>query len=518
MENKAEKYASTLSSLGFLCCCAKKPSLLDPEESSYFLQPSDMPDTLARSTYEIMLVMYAQGIEYFNIADFYRVVEKKPTYEARFADQRAKGFLQDIFDDTGKNDGALDNLESYYNDLKKASLMQQYSRAGINVNWIYDPDDILDSDEATSRKQAYDAMSPSELVEAVESRVLEIGPKIVDNFQDTGIQAGTGAKELLKKLRETPISGPALFDPVFSRVVMGARPGAFYLRSAGSGVGKTRTSMADACTLACKKIWSEDENNWVENPYPQSTLFISVELDYEELQTQAMAFISKISEEKIIGVANQTFEEQSRLEEAAQVLADATLIFIYLPNYTIKDVKNCIKHNIRVNKTQFIFLDYIASSLGIITEVSNASGGMKLREDQILHMLSTELKQIAIDYNVFVMSSTQTNADAKDNDVLDQNVIAGAKSIANRVDVGCVMMDCSPKDLETITPIAESIGCPVPNLKMSIYKNRRGKYTRLTLWMRAKKGICEYRTLFATDYQLKPIKASLILSGGELDK
>ena len=37
--------------------------------------------------------------------------------------------------------------------------------------------------------------------------------------------------------KEKPLGGEPLFDPVFDRIVMGARLGCFYLRSGSTGAG-----------------------------------------------------------------------------------------------------------------------------------------------------------------------------------------------------------------------------------------------------------------------------------------
>ena len=46
-------------------------------------------------------------------------------------------------------------------------------------------------------------------------------------------------------------------------------------------------------------------------------------------------------------------------------------------------------------------------------------------------MLSTRLKDICNQYGVFIMSATQLNGDYKDSDTPDQNLLRGAKSIAD---------------------------------------------------------------------------------------
>lgn len=79
-----------------------------------------------------------------------------------------------------------------------------------------------------------------------------------------------------------------------------------------------------------------------------------------------------------------------------------------------------------------------------------------------------------------------------------------AKSIADKIDLGEIALDVTEDDLERIRPILSSIPV-VPNVKMSVYKNRRGAYNRIFLWMYANKGTCRYETMFATDFNYHPI-------------
>ena len=44
----------------------------------------------------------------------------------------------------------------------------------------------------------------------------------------------------------------------------------------------------------------------------------------------------------------------------------------------------------------------------------------------------------------------------------------------------------------------------MPNVKMSVYKNRRGQWNRIYVWMDADKGTCRFNPVFVTDYQYMP--------------
>lgn len=120
---------------------------------------------------------------------------------------------------------------------------------------------------------------------------------------------------------------------------------------------------------------------------------------------------------------------------------------------------------------------------------------MKIREDQVLFLLASKIKDIAGKYKVFISSSSQLNGSFKTERILDQNVLAGAKAMANRVDFGSIMVDVVQEDLDALDTLLSGMDVEEPNIKMSVYKNRRGKTNRVILWMKADKGTCRYETL-----------------------
>lgn len=73
---------------------------------------------------------------------------------------------------------------------------------------------------------------------------------------------------------------------------------------------------------------------------------------------------------------------------------------------------------------------------------------LSLREEVCLRLFTTSLKNLAIELNAFVMTSTQiSNDDDKRGGFKDFRNIQGAKAIANLVDLGCMMSRPSPEEL-----------------------------------------------------------------------
>ena len=143
----------------------------------------------------------------------------------------------------------------------------------------------------------------------------------------------------------------------------------------------------------------------------------------------------------------------------------------------------------------------------ILEEITRRSGGVKLREDNILFMLSTRLKDICNQYGIFIMSSTQLNSDYQQSETPDQNLLRGAKSIADRIDYGSILLGVRDDDLVKLEKVLNTNVFEKPTIKMSIYKNRRGRYKGLYLWCKADLGCCRINPMFATtyDYELIPI-------------
>lgn len=149
--------------------------------------------------------------------------------------------------------------------------------------------------------------------------------------------------------------------------------------------------------------------------------------------------------------------------------------------------------------------DYIHTSLKILEEITRRSGGVKLREDNILFMMSTKLKDLCNQYGIFIMSATQLNGDYQDSKTPDQNLLRGAKAIADKIDYGSILLNVKDEDLIALDPIFQKNAFDKPVIKISIYKNRRGKYKGVILWCRANLGCCRIQPLFCTTYDYEMI-------------
>ena len=121
-------------------------------------------------------------------------------------------------------------------------------------------------------------------------------------------------------------------------------------------------------------------------------------------------------------------------------------------------------------------------------------------------MLSNRLKDLCNQYGIFIMSATQLNGQYKDSETPDQNLLRGAKSIADKIDYGSILLGVTQKDLESLESVLITNAFDKPTIKISVYKNRRGRYKGIYLWCKADLGTCRIEPMFATTYNYELIQ------------
>lgn len=494
----SNKYYDNAAAAQVIGCVIKNPSLMDDDGRYFFNQDdfvSDIHKILFGSVYNLYM-MGAKDISLKTVSDYLQGREKSlGIFTSGKGDELFLEFSQNA---------DLENFDYYYSRLKKMTLLREYEKSGVSVKWLYDPDNLLDIAEKQKQEDYLNSLSLNSIADLVDNRILNVREKYIDNATDESIKLGDSLDETIAALQSTPTVGSPLYGKYINTITKGARLGCFFLRSAATSVGKTRTMVADFCNIACSEMYIPETKEWVSLGASQPALFISTEMDIQEIQTMALSFVSGINEEKII-LNKIDFEEGQILNHAIDVLQAAPLFIEVLPDFTIKDIENTIKRNIRINHVQYIFFDYISTSLGILSEISQKTRGTNLREDTVLFILSTKLKQIAVDFNVFILSSTQLNMSYKTDPLPDQNLLRGAKSIADKVDIGEILLTPTESDRESLKEILNETGYTMPNIKLSVYKNRRGSFTRAYLWMNADKGTCRFNGMFATTWDYQPI-------------
>jgi replicative DNA helicase len=174
----------------------------------------------------------------------------------------------------------------------------------------------------------------------------------------------------------------------------------------------TRAMIADACNFACSELYDYKEHKWIENGSKEPTLYITTEQEINEIQTMMIAFISDVDEEHIL--TGEYYEgEWERVVKASNILQKSPIYIQELHDFSLQDIENTLKRGIHEHGVRYLCLDYLHTSMKILSEISSKSKVSGLREDNILFLISVRLKDLANDYGVFILSSTQLNGRKK---------------------------------------------------------------------------------------------------------
>ena len=430
---------------------------------------------------------------------------------------------------------SINNFQAYYQRLKKYSLLRALKAAHYDISKYYLEDkDIKDPSIENELIQRIEDATLDSILNDIEKDYSEIRNKYLNGDQ-INTDPAEGLQTLLDSLKTSPNIGISLEGEIFNSACRGARKGCFYLKSSSTSGGKSRTSVFDACHIAYPKRWSHEKNCFVEirdssNKViePQKVLFIVTEMDKEELQTIMLAYISGVDEDHIL-TGHYDMGELTRVNQAAKIIEEYSVYFIIeeISDPNLQNVEATIRKYATVDEVKYVFFDYIHSTASMINQFSKNN----IREDVILMMMANQLKQIAKDYNIFIFSATQVNAGGISDDEMefrDEKCIRGAKSIADKADMGYVMTRVSEKGWQQIVPtlkaavrektIDQSMIDNPPTHVLDIYKMRRGRYKMIRIWIYLHLGTGERKDCFITNAVNQPYRDMIDIFSGETER
>ena len=493
----ASKYVDHTAIMQVIGTVFKNPQILDYTDK-YTVVEDDFADEFHKVAFGAIYKIHELGADRITLENISDFLASRPKSAAVFKQQKGEEWLLKVSDTC-----LPEAFDYYYNRLKKFTLLRAYDNYGIDVSDIYDADNILDTKKKQIQEDLLDNSTLEQIAAKVDNKIEGIRLKYVDDAYGEAIQAGDGIIDLIDSLKEHPEVGTPLYGPLINTVTRGARLKKFYLRSAPTGVGKSRSMIADACYIACNEIYDE-RFGWIHNGTKEPTLYIATEQEKSEIQTMMLAFLSGVNEEHILN-GQYVADEEERVRKAATILSESPLYIEELPDFSLKDIEDKIKKNIRDHDVKYVFHDYIHTSLKILEEITRRSGGVKLREDNILFMLSIRLKDICNQYGIFIMSATQLNGEYQTSETPDQNLLRGAKSIADKIDYGSILLGVKDEDLVKLDKILATNVFERPTIKISVYKNRRGRYKGIYLWCKADLGCCRIQPMFCTTYDYEMV-------------
>lgn len=471
----------------------KNSSILDRTDK-YFLTANDFSSSFERRLFAIILTLHSQGARSIGINDIENYLKDIPSTYAVWEKEHGLDYLQDAEDLSDEG-----NFDYYYNKLKKINLLKSLKRAGYDISEFYIEDPL--SPKYQEVNAHFEEVSITDITNSFRKKLNHIENEVGINQENKVSHANDGARQLIESLKLAPDTGPRLQGKFFNTIVRGARKGKFFLRSAASGQGKTRRAVGDACFLSYPIRYNLQTQDWDWDGGTEKSLIIVTEQEEDEIQTMILAYLSGVNEDNIL-FSNYEDGEEERIQKALQIMDvyQDNLRICRMPNPNIEQIQQIIRSEVLENGIDFIFYDYIFLNPALLNEFRD----LKMADHQVLGMMSAALKDLAVELNVFISSSTQLNAQGEDNTkgIKNESAIRGSRAIVDKVDMGCIVNRPTDEDLHII----EGLCSKVPNSVTDVYKMRRGRYTQVRIWSYADLGTCRVEDLLVTDGKLKPVK------------
>ena len=463
-------------------------------DSNYNFSIEDFPEQFHQIIFGAIEHLAKNGMAKIDYIDIDQFLKQYTVQYEVFSNNRGIEYIQNalaIFDEA--------KFEYYYHTLKKHSLINKLNSLGFDTRDIYDPD-ITDPVANARMCEKFDNMKENDILLNYETKLILAKEEFGSNSDRIENHAGDGLRDLKEKLKEVPDIGAPLMSPKLTTIYRGQRRGCLFIESGASGTGKSRVANGEACHLAIPEYYDIVQQKWIRTNLSESVLVISTELEEKECQTMWMAYVAGVPENHIKDGRYLEGEEE-RVDKAIDLLEQSNLRFVSITNFDTDDIIDIIKKYKQLYDVNYVYFDYLSESLKITSSVSRQTKVAGLRTDQILLMMASSLKDTAKTLGIYIWTASQLSGDYKNAKELDAGFLRSAKSIADKVDVGSILMPVREQDNEVINIYCAKGFELTPNFVFTVYKVRAGSYQNIKVYIYFDRSTCQMHDCFVTNSQ-----------------
>ena len=280
------------------------------------------------------------------------------------------------------------------------------------------------------------------------------------------------------------------------------------MHGAVSGSGKTGVALYNVALVACPELWDDDAGCYQPNPCYQhkAALFIQYELnDQEELTPKLIGSISGVPTYHLLN-GNYDDGEEERVDKAIEILHDSNIYFVTMPSFTNDKLKACIKEYATLHDVGYVVFDYVSQQSTVSSDIAKKNG-VATRSDQVLSDIVSNLKDIAVENNVAILTFCQTNANVNNQEILDAGCLAGSRAMQDKLDVGGIIMPLRRQEKEVADMMIENASYQGerPNRIVHLFKVRFGNQIQhLKIWGKLDLNTGRWTDCWCTDSDNKP--------------
>lgn len=484
----------------FGCYCINPRFVLDEK---YATNANDYPENFHKMIWGAIVNIAKKGnVEKITSLDIENEIAQFDTANSLWKNNNGWEYIEEAVQMASDK---LMNVAKYYDDVRKYSIVRNASESlKMDISFIYDESD-------DTKLEAFTKMTSMDVLNEINNKFMDFKSMWKNIFGDNySFRVGDGIEERLEEHKHQQNTWGYPFQSAYlTTIYRGMKPKKYILRSSISGGGKSRSSMADACNIACDRIYDWNKHSWVSTGKKEAVLYISTELEKEEIQDCLLAHISGIEEDRITEWRDITEEEERVLRESTVYMKTCEFYGEHMPDFTIDLISETVERYVLNYEIKYCFFDYINDSPSLYSYYYEKTKGTKLRTDQILYMFSEALKSLAGKFKIYLGSSTQLNDSYKDESNKDAGALKGSKSIIEKADGGILALPVTDKDLKKLKPILDSdgnFGNKEPNMAYYIFKNRGNKWKFIIVWTRLNMGNMREMDCFVTKYNFELIK------------
>ena len=353
----------------------------------------------------------------------------------------------------------IDNISVYYEAVKKCSLLNGYKASGISV------------DKFEKNPEQY---TIKDIVDYYDGILVHIKKEYYKDKEIDELKAGDGFEAVKEGFKAEPLFGATTFSEYLNTAARGWIPGQLSIYSVGSGVGKSTLGLANLASVCCPRIYDLEAGRYVDNPCYQHKAGLYLQFEMAGDTEVTPKIVATISGVPCFNILNGRYGdgEEERVDEAIKILHESNLYIVTMPNYTVDLIEAYVKDYVINKNCGYICYDYIVESASVSSDIAKKNG-VATRSDQVLSGIASKLKDLAVEYNVAILTFTQVNGNVMTQEILDSGVAAGSRAIQNKADVAGVIMPLRRKEQDIADMMAEKYpDKPKPSRVLHMYKMR----------------------------------------------
>lgn len=293
----------------------------------------------------------------------------------------------------------LNEIENYYNNLKKYSLLRELERKGFPAQKIFE-------------KNNFSKVTPEDIIKGMEYQISTIGT-VIGGIEDS-IILGKDMPEVYEQWKTSPDMGIQLPFRIISELIRGWRKGKLNFLGLHSGCGKSRITSFIVAFIGI---------------YLQEKILVAVNEQFKD-EWDAM-ILSAVVNNPIFGFGNCSVDEgnivtgtcspaeDALCKKAAKWISENSQIhWILLKEYGHNDIKRQVKRH-KIRGCDYFVYDTLKSP-DLDWQSFVKTGRM--------------LKEVAVDLDVGVWATFQLTDDSLFDEILTSKAIANGKHIKHEAD------------------------------------------------------------------------------------